>query len=200
MAQARLLAALGGLIVLLGTAGPAGSATTSPTLVATPPQPSWRELTVEQKIVLAPLSDDWDSFEYFRQKKWLSIASRFMSMTADEQRRILGQMQEWGKLTPEQRRQARENFKSASHLSASEKEELKKKWEEYSSLPDEEKAKLQREAQAVSKPAPKPGRPTAAAPPIAPAAPAAATADAATLPPPLPTAEKTAEVSAPAKP
>ena len=126
-----------------------------PSAIVTPAQPQWTELTVEQKIVLAPLSDDWDILESNRQKKWLGIARRFASMTPAEQRRIQTQMQEWGKLTPAQRAQARENFITASQLPAEKKEELRQKWEEYSSLPEEEKERLKQ--QAASKPVPKPG-------------------------------------------
>ena len=46
------------------TAAPAWSASPSPSLIATPPQPKWTELSVQQRIVLAPLSDEWDSMEY----------------------------------------------------------------------------------------------------------------------------------------
>ena len=103
-------------------------------------------MTVQQKTVLAPLSDDWDSLEYHRQKKWLGIVSRFASMTPKEQRRIQIQMQEWGKLTDEEREQARENYISAKQLPIEKKQELKKKWEEYSSLPKEERARLRERA------------------------------------------------------
>lgn len=157
MAKTRLAAIV--FSCLLITSGWAETA--SPSLVVTPPQPKWSELSVRQKIVLAPLSDDWDSLEYFRQKKWLSIVTRFAAMTPDEQRRIQAQMQEWGKLTAAQRQLARENFKTTNQLSAEERQEFRKKWEEYVNLPDDEKEKFKQ--QAASKPAPKPGRPTAPA-------------------------------------
>lgn len=127
----------------------------NPSAIATLPQPQWTELTVEQKVVLAPLSDEWDAMDYARQKKWLSITRRFAMMTPDEQRRVQAQMQEWGKLTPEQRRLARENFVSASKLPMEKKQELRQKWQEYSSLPEEEKEKLKQ--QTASKPVPRPG-------------------------------------------
>lgn len=140
-----------------------GWATTpSPALIATPPQPMWSELTVPQKIVLAPLCDDWDSLEYHRQKKWLAIAANFSTMTPEEQRRIQRQMQRWGKLTPEQRQTARENFKTASQLPAEKKEALKKKWEEYSNLPEDEKERIKQ--QATNTLAPKPVHPATSAP------------------------------------
>ena len=166
MVKTRLAAII--LSALLIT--PGWAETTSPSLVVTPPQPKWSELTVQQKIILAPLADDWDSLEYFRQKTWLDIVTRFATMTPEEQRRIQVQMQEWGKLTPAQRQLARENFKTANQLPAKKKQELKQKWEEYSNLPEDEKEKLKQQAAS----APKPGRP-AVAPPLLPAPAALAT-------------------------
>jgi len=129
-----------------------------PSVIATPPQPQWSELTIEQKTILAPLSDDWDAMEYHRQKKWLGITRRFPNMTPEEQRRVQTQMQDWGKLAPEARRLARENFAAANKLPLEKKQELKQKWEEYSNLPEEEKARLKQ--QAASKAVPRPGRTT----------------------------------------
>lgn len=150
------------------------AATPNPSVIATPPQPKWNELTIQQKTVLAPLGGDWDAMEYYRRKKWIGIAVRFPAMTPDEQRRVQSQMQEWGKLTPEQRRLAREKFQTVTQLPSEKKQELKQKWEEYSSLPEEEKEKHKQ--QANSKPIAKPGRPAAAgAPPPSPTASTAAT-------------------------
>jgi len=182
MAKARLVELI--FSCLIATTG--WAATSSPSLMATPPQPKWSELTVPQKVVLAPLSDDWDSLEYYRQKKWLGIVARFPSMTAEEQTRIRSQMQEWGKLTPVQRQEAREKFKTANRLPEEKKKELKQKWEEYLNLPEEEKEKLKQ--QVASDPVPRPGHPAAATPvlsvqavPSAPA-PAVETAQPAALP------------------
>lgn len=133
-----------------------------PSAIVTPPQPQWTELTTEQKTILAPLSDDWDAMEYYRQKKWLVLTRRFATMTPEEQRRIQGQMQDWGKLTPEERNLARENFKTTNKLPIEKKQEFRQKWEEYSNLPDEEKERLKH--QAAGKPVPKPGRAASMAP------------------------------------
>ncbi len=163
MAKAGLAAiALASLFL----AFPGWAAPSNPALMATPPQPKWSDLTVPQKIVLAPLSDDWDSMENYRQKKWLSIAARFSEMAAEEQRRVQLQMQSWDKLSPEERRTARENFKTASKLPSEKKQQLKQMWEEYSSLPDSEKEKLKQLAE--SQMAAKPARPASSPPPIAP--------------------------------
>ena len=144
---------LAGIVLICMFSSLGWAATPSPTLIATPPQPKWSELTVPQKMILAPLADDWDSFEYYRQKQWLGITARFPTMSSGEQSRIQKQMQEWGKLTPAQRQKARENFLSTAQLPAEKKEQLKQKWEEYSKLPPEEKEKLKQQS-TNTKPAP----------------------------------------------
>ena len=168
--------------------------TSSPTLLVTPTQPKWSDLTVPQRIVLAPLSDDWDSFENFRQKKWLGIVAHFPGLAQEEQRRIQKQMQEWGKLTPEQRKIARENYKAAKQLPIEKKQELKQKWEEYASLPPEEKERLKQQAvsQPSSSPVLKPILPAAVPAPStpAPAVPVTDSPPAATAPASTDTAQK----------
>ncbi|WP_153111357.1 DUF3106 domain-containing protein [Propionivibrio limicola] len=143
-------AVLAGIILcgLLSGHGWAATAapSVSPSLIVTPPQPAWSDLTIQQKIVLSPLCDDWDSMEYHRQKKWLTIAARFTSLSPVEQLRIQRQMQAWGKMTPRQRQIARENFKTASQLPSEKKKALKEKWEEYLNLPEEEKNRYKQEA------------------------------------------------------
>lgn len=115
------------------------AATPVPSLMATTPQPSWSELGVPEKIILAPLSDDWDSLEAYRQKKWLGIAARFSTMSPLEQRRVQSQMQVWGKLSPDERELARKNYMNASQLPAEKKAALRQKWMEYSRLSSAEK-------------------------------------------------------------
>lgn len=132
------------------------AATSSPTLVVTPPQPKWVELSALQKTILAPLAADWDAMEAYRRKKWIGIAQRFPAISEGEQLRIQGQMQEWTKLTPEQRQLAREKYQTMSQLPNERKQALKQQWEEYSSLPEAEKQRLQQvfNSSAPNKPAP----------------------------------------------
>ena len=172
-------------LLLFTPSFPAGAAPASPALIATPAQPMWSELATSQKIVLAPLSDNWDSMESHDQKKWLNIVVRFYELSTAEHRRVQSQMQEWGRLSPEERRVARENFKTASQLPAKKKEELKQKWEEYSSLPEAEKEKLKKQAKTaaikpalpIAQPAPLPAPHPPQANPEPPPAPAPATSD-----------------------
>lgn len=169
-------------LVSLLIAFPGWAAPSNPALMATPPQPKWSELSVPQKIVLAPLSDDWDAMENYRQKKWIGIAARFSEMAAEDQRRIQIQMQSWDKLSPEERRTARENFKSASKLPSEKKQQLKQMWEEYSSLPESEKEKLKQlaESQAVTKPVRPVATPSPLPAPLIPPAPPTSTENSST--------------------
>ncbi len=143
MAQTGIaLAAIAGICLT----APAWAAPSGPVLMATPPQPMWYELTTAQKIILAPLCDDWDAMEAYRQKTWLTIASRFPEMTPQEQRRVQEQMQTWSKLTNEERIAAREFFEEMAQMPAAQRERLRQQWKTYSNLPEEEKEKLKKMA------------------------------------------------------
>jgi hypothetical protein len=118
-------------------------------------QPSWKELSVQQKQVLAPLSGDWDDMESVRRKKWIGIAARYPYMTPEEQARVQSQMREWAKLSPQERRLVRDKYKSLRQAPLEQQATIKQKWQEYKELPDDEKKRLQEEAKArapVAKP------------------------------------------------
>ncbi|MBL8492215.1 MAG: DUF3106 domain-containing protein [Rhodocyclaceae bacterium] len=118
-------------------------------------QPSWLELSPEQKHILAPLASDWDSLEPYRKKKWLGISTRYPSMTAEEQARVQSNMRDWARLSSEERKAAREKFKNLKKSPPETQQAVRDKWQQYQELSDEEKDKL-REA-AKSRPVPKPG-------------------------------------------
>lgn len=109
-------------------------------------QPTWQELSPQQKQVLAPLSEDWDRMEDARRKKWVSIAARYPHLTPEEQARIQSQMQEWAKLTPQQRQRVRDKYKALKKAPAGTRQALREQWELYQQLPPEEKQRLQEEA------------------------------------------------------
>lgn len=134
-------------------------------------QPSWQELSPQQKDVLEPLAADWDQMESFRRKKWVGIAARYPYMSAEEQSRIQRQMREWAKLTPQERKAAREKYKSLRQAPPEQRANVKQKWQEYSELPDEEKKRLQAAA-AAKKPVATQPKPVVRSkqPPLSPAA------------------------------
>ncbi|MDP2792941.1 MAG: DUF3106 domain-containing protein [Sulfurisoma sp.] len=161
-------------------------------------QPSWGELTPQQKQILAPLAGEWDKLEAWRRKKWVGIAQRYPAMKPEEQARIQRRMKDWVKLTPEQRTAVREQYRDVRKATPEQKEVLKQKWQEYKELPEDEKTRLK--AQAATKPVPKSvaGKPLApiALPRAAPGtavttapSPPAATLAPASAPPPAPPAQ-----------
>lgn len=153
------------LAVALWLASPLGHAG----IVLPLSQPSWAELTVEQKRILAPLAPEWDKMEGFSRKKWIGIAQRYPSLSADEQARMQRRMTDWAKLTPDERKRARDKFKSLQKDPPEKKEAVKLKWQEYKQLPESEKTRLK--AEAAQKPTPRPApskQAVAAKPPVAP--------------------------------
>ena len=111
-------------------------------LIGTLPQPSWQQLSLEQKTILAPLSEQWNNMENLRKKKWLSIAQRYPTLKPEERTRLQERMKEWASLSPEQRAKARGTYKEFQMLPGEQKESLKQKWEIYKNLPPEEQQKV----------------------------------------------------------
>lgn len=109
-------------------------------------QPNWHELSPQQKHVLAPLADEWDSLDDARRKKWIGIAARYPGLTPEEQSRAQGQMQEWANLSPAQRTAIREKYKALHKAAAGKGLSLREQWALYQQLPPEEKQRLQEEA------------------------------------------------------
>lgn len=114
----------------------------------TPPlaQPSWSELSIEQKQILAPLANEWDKMDGFRRKKWLGIAKRYRSMNSDEKDRMQLRMTDWAKLSPDDRKRARDKYKALEKAPPEKKDAVRKKWQEYKALPESEKRQLKAEA------------------------------------------------------
>lgn len=45
---------------------------------------NWSALNEDQRLILAPLEEDWSSLTAARQKKWVDVANRYPSMTDNE--------------------------------------------------------------------------------------------------------------------
>lgn len=108
--------------------------------------PTWKELTLQQRQILQPLSEDWDGMASFRRKKWIGIAERYSRLTPEEQQRMQSRMKTWARLPSEERRIAREKFKKMQQASQEKRESIKLRWEQYMELPDEEKQHLKQQA------------------------------------------------------
>lgn len=109
-------------------------------------QPDWQELSLQQKQILAPLSDEWNSMDDDRRRKWLGIAARYPHLSREEQGRIQGQMGEWARLTPQQKQAIRAKYRALLKASPQARAAMREQWEKYQELPEEEKQRLQAEA------------------------------------------------------
>jgi len=119
---------LGGVILCLALIAPPVAADLPTTvIIGTLPQPAWSQLSTQQKIILAPLANDWEKMENVRKKKWLGIADRYPSMKADEQLRTQERMREWARLTPEQRAKVRDSYKDFNQLPTEQKNSCQEK-------------------------------------------------------------------------
>ena len=156
MAKKRLAAGIALCATLLA---PAWADPPTTAIIGTPPQPTWNQLNVDQRVVLSPLGNEWDKMEHVRRKKWLLIAERFPTLKPEEQRRVQDRMREWVLMTPQQRTKVRDGYKEFNQLPPEQKQAVKQKWETYSSLPEEEKARIKQGSKAT-KAAPPPDMPT----------------------------------------
>jgi hypothetical protein len=102
-------------------------------------KPAWKDLTPAQRDALAPLADEWDSFERNRKLKWLDVANKYPQLSPEGQKRLHERMVEFVKLTPEQRRTARSNFQRAYELPMEQRQTLVQQYQE---LPPEKKQAL----------------------------------------------------------
>ena len=77
--------------------------------------PNWQELSPQQQMVLAPLSDSWDNYTTRRRRTMLDIAERYPDMSPDDQAKIQKRIQRWVKLSQEELGAIRESAKK-SHI------------------------------------------------------------------------------------
>src|SRR5512143_3799945 len=87
-------------------------------------QPQWGELSPQQKLILAPLSDDWSAMGDVSRKKWLGIAHRYPAMSEEEQARVQRRMKKWAVLSPDERRKARDQYRKLQNISPDQREQL----------------------------------------------------------------------------
>ncbi|MGC3962097.1 MAG: DUF3106 domain-containing protein [Rhodocyclaceae bacterium] len=122
----------------------------APAAASTPQPAAWRSLTREQKALLAPLAGEWDDFTPVRQRKWLGIANRYPTMTAQEQAKLRSRVADWAKLTHEEREAARAQFKKIQAQQTTDAPSLQEQWQRYDALPTEQKEKLKQAPRTLS--------------------------------------------------
>ena len=99
----------------------------------------WSQLNDDQRLVLAPLEEDWSSLNQARQKKWLEVANRYPQMSDSERSNLKSRMTEWAGLSTKERQSARDNYLRTLKFSAEKKAAA---WESYQQLSDEDKKRL----------------------------------------------------------
>lgn len=57
--------------------------------------------------MLALLAKEWDQLDGARKGKWLEIAARYPSLSAEHQQRLRERMAEWAQMSPAERQRAR---------------------------------------------------------------------------------------------
>lgn len=101
--------------------------------------PAWNELGPAQQKVLEPLRGHWSELDAARKDKWIDLARRYPSLSAEEQQRVRSRMAEWSSLSSSQRGQARLHYQEARQVPP---EERQARWEAYRSLSEEERRAL----------------------------------------------------------
>ena len=110
---------------------------------------SWSALNEDQRLVLAPLEEDWSSLTTARQKKWVDVANRYPSMSDTEKSTLQSRMSEWANLSTNERQRARDNYLRILNISPEKKAAA---WESYQQLSDEDKKLLAQKRAKTSKP------------------------------------------------
>jgi hypothetical protein len=106
----------------------------------------WSKLTNQQQTALAPLESGWAGIDAARQQKWLDVAGRFASMSAEEQELVQRRMGDWAGMTSSERRRARVNFQALKQ--ETENDELQSRWQAYQALPESQRRELAKRATA----------------------------------------------------
>lgn len=136
---------------------PARPALTAPVSLLSP---DWQTLNSDQKRLLEPLADEWNSLESANRVRWLELTARYHTMSADEQRLLEERIASWARLSPTERQQARQSFQQARQIKPKDREA---KWEAYQALPAEQREALAGKAAQKRQPAPAGAKPAAAA-------------------------------------
>ncbi|MBI5335263.1 MAG: DUF3106 domain-containing protein [Burkholderiales bacterium] len=146
----------GVLAALVAAAATAAGGHAPAPAVALSGDPTWRELSPAQRQALAPLAREWERLPADSKSKWVALANRFPSMSAEERQRVQARMADWARTSPRQRGEARLRFQEARTLSPAERQA---RWEAYRNLPPEQRQQL---AETASKRRQQAGRATAA--------------------------------------
>jgi hypothetical protein len=110
---------------------------------------NWSTLNEDQRLILAPLEEDWSSLTVARQKKWVDVANRYPSMSDIDKSTLQSRMSEWAGLSTTERQRARDNYLRILNIPPEKKAAA---WESYQQLSAEDKKLLAQKRAQTSKP------------------------------------------------
>jgi len=107
----------------------------------------WAQLTGEQRQILAPFRQQWDSWPPADKRSWIVLANRFPELSGAQQRRARNRINEWASLTNEQRTTVRNNIRLSRERKP---DERSAEWNRYQQMTPEQKGVLRKSRQAGS--------------------------------------------------
>lgn len=102
-------------------------------------QPLWSTLGEQQRAVLAPFADQWNTWSANEKRAWVTLATRFPKLSPIEQAKANERIAEWASLTPAQRKLARANYRLARKLPS---DERVSQWQRYEGMTPEQRKVL----------------------------------------------------------
>jgi hypothetical protein len=116
-------------------------------------QTPWAALKPEERHVLGPVADRWETFPGYQQQRLITSARRYPSLQPIQKERFDSRLRTWAEMTPDQRRAARETYQDMRRLSPAQQHELRERWLRQHQQPEEASEPL------FEQPPPPPQRP-----------------------------------------
>ena len=91
-------------------------------------QTPWHSLKPDERRVLGPVQDRWDTMPGTQQQRLISSARKYPTLQPIQKERFDTRLREWATMTPEQRQQAREAYKGLRQLPPDRQHELRERW------------------------------------------------------------------------
>lgn len=88
----------------------------------------WTSLKPDERRVLGPIQDRWESFPSYQQQRLISSARRYPSLQPIQKERFDQRLRSWAEMTPEQREAARETYQDLRRLTPAQQHELRERW------------------------------------------------------------------------
>jgi len=91
--------------------------------------PQWRQLTIAQQHVLAPLAVQWDTMSALQRSRLIAVVEQYPKMPPQARLRFQKRIKTWASLSREERKEARENYRKFHRLPEKQREAIKRRWE-----------------------------------------------------------------------